>query len=143
MTVYTVGHSSLPWDAFVALLTEFSIEIVADVRRFPTSRKHPQFAREAMAAGLREVGIRYEWLGEELGGYRTGGYPAHMETEAFQDGIARLLRLSREGRVAVLCAERDPRGCHRRFIAAHLVGRGLSVVHILGPRAIREEPSLV
>ena len=143
-TIYTVGHSNLPWEEFVRLLTDFGVELVADVRRFPTSKKHPHFAREALARGLSQAGIRYEWLGEELGGYRKGGYEAHMQTETFRRGIARLLSLSDEGRVAILCAERDPRGCHRRFISAHLARLGVRVVHILGSEKTREEaPRLI
>jgi len=142
--IYTVGHSNLPWEEFVRLLTDFGIEIIADVRRFPTSKKHPHFAREALARGLSQAGIRYEWLGEELGGYRKGGYEAHMQTESFRRGITRLLSLSDEGRVAILCAERNPRGCHRRYISAHLAGLGVRVIHILGPGKTREEaPRLI
>lgn len=130
--IYTVGHSNLPWEEFVRLLAGFGIEIVADVRRFPTSKKHPHFTREALARGLSQAGIRYEWLGAELGGYRRGGYEAHMRSESFRQGIARLLSLSDEGRVAILCAERDPRGCHRRYISSYLASLGVRVVHILG-----------
>jgi len=139
-TIFTLGHSSLPWEEFLALLREHGIDVVVDVRRFPTSRKHPQFTKEPLAQGLAEAGIRYEWLGEELGGYRRGGYEAHMRSQTFRAGIERLLSLAEGGRVAIMCAERAPEGCHRRFIAAHLVSLGVRVIHILGPGRTREEP---
>lgn len=137
--IYTIGHSTLRGEEFLALLREFSIKIVADVRRFPTSKKHPQFARRALEAELARAGIRYVGLGEELGGYRKGGYEAHMKTAAFASGVRGLLELGGAGRIAVLCAERDPQRCHRRFLAAYLVQRGVRVVHILGPGKVREE----
>jgi len=58
--IFTLGHSSLPWEEFLALLREYGIDVVVDVRRFPTSKKHPQFTKEPLARGLAEVGIRYE-----------------------------------------------------------------------------------
>jgi len=83
-------------------------------------------------------------MNEELGGYRRGGYEAHMRSQAFRAGIERLLSLAEDGRVAIMCAERAPEGCHRRFIAAHLVSLGVRVIHILGPGRTREEsPRLI
>jgi len=144
MEIYTVGHSNLSLDDFLELLRRWRIEIVADVRRFPTSRKHPHFAREALESALREARIRYVFLGEELGGYRREGYEAHMGTEKFRRGLERLEELAAQGRTTIMCAERDPRGCHRRFIAAVLAARGFRVIHILGPEKSRaEEPPLL
>ncbi|NOX44585.1 MAG: DUF488 domain-containing protein [Caldiserica bacterium] len=137
--IYTVGHSSLTLERFLGLLSRWGIELVADVRRFPTSKKYPHFRREELARALAEAGIGYVFLGEELGGYRKGGYEAYMRTEGFQRGLRRLIGLARERRVAVMCAERDPRGCHRRYIAAALAARGFRVVHILGEGKARVE----
>ena len=96
---------------------------MADVRRFPTSKKHPHFSRENLGPALKEAGIEYVFLGEELGGYRRGGYEAYTETEGFRRGLGRLEELAVQGKTAIMCAERDPRGCHRRYIAAALAAR--------------------
>ncbi len=141
MEILTLGHSSLAWEAFLQLLKELRVEIVADVRRFPTSRKHPRFSREQLEAALQAQGLRYVWLGKELGGFRTGGYSAYMQTAEFRHGVQRLLELAQQGRTAILCAERDPRGCHRRFIASELVRCGVRVLHVLGPERMEEHPS--
>lgn len=89
--------------------------------------------QEALAHGRCEIGIDYEWLGRELGGYRRGGYEAHTETEQFRQGIRRIISLTEKGRVAILCAERDPVACHRRYIASYLASLGVRVIHIVGP----------
>ncbi len=141
--IYTVGHSNLPLEGFLELLEAWGIEAVADVRRFPTSRKHPHFSRENLEPALRGAGIEYVFLGEELGGYRPGGYEAHMATPEFRQGLGKLEGLARAKRTAIMCAERDPRGCHRRFIAEALLKRGFRVIHILGKDKARvEEPTL-
>lgn len=139
-----MGHSNLPLEGFLELLKAWGIEVVADVRRFPTSRKHPHFSREALEPALREAGIGYVFLGEGLGGYRRGGYEAHMKSKPFSAGLRTLERLAAQGKTAIMCAERDPRGCHRQFIAAALAARGFRVIHILGPQSFRvEEPRLL
>lgn len=139
--VYTVGHSNLSLEEFLALLSGWGIELVVDVRRFPTSKKHPHFQREDLARALAHAGIGYVFMGEELGGYRKGGYEAYMRTVEFREGLGKLAELARGRKVAVMCAERDPRGCHRRFIAAALAAQGIRVVHILGPGKYRVEGS--
>jgi len=139
--IYTLGHSNLSMGEFLELLRSWGIEIVADVRRFPTSKKHPHFSRENLGPALKEAGIEYVFLGEELGGYRRGGYEAYTETEGFRRGLGRLEELAVQGKTAIMCAERDPRGCHRRYIAAALAARGFRVIHILGPGKSRVEES--
>ncbi len=129
--VYTVGHSNRSLEDLVALLRDAGIQVLVDVRRFPGSRRWPWFQREALQAGVEAVGIRYVWLGETLGGYTRPPYPAYMKTARFQEGLAALERWARAAPVAILCAERDWRHCHRRFIAQALVRRGWEVVHLL------------
>jgi uncharacterized protein (DUF488 family) len=146
VTVYTLGHSTLALDDFLALLRTHAIATLVDVRRFPASRRHPHFAREALAPALAAAGIGYEWL-PALGGRRaprpdspnTGwrvaqfrGYADHMETVEFASGIARLLELARAGTTAVMCAEALEWRCHRHLLSDALVVRGVDVVHV-GP----------
>ena len=82
---------------------------------------------------MRGEGIAYVSLAEELGGFREGGYGPHARSAAFAAEIRRLAALAREAPTAFCCAERDPRSCHRRFVAEALEGEGLEAVHLLGP----------
>ncbi len=84
-----------------------------------------------MEKWLPEAGIKYIWLGETLGGYRHGGYEAHIKTELFKRGIEELLALAKDQRVCICCMEKDPRYCHRRFISTYLEKLGVKVVHII------------
>jgi uncharacterized protein (DUF488 family) len=138
----TAGHGTATAEALTALLTEAGVTIVADVRRFPASRRHPQFDREAMTAWLAEAGIAYRWE-PRLGGRRPvppdsadvalrndafRGYAAHMRSAAFSSALDEVLAL--DG-VAVLCAESLWWRCHRRLIAdAAVLLRGVEVRHL-------------
>lgn len=102
-----------------------------DVRAFPVSRRHPQFSREPLGAALEAAGIRYEWQGKALGGYRKVPYPEHMKTTLFRDAAATLA--DRAERVCLMCAESNPADCHRAHIADWLVAHGQPVVHLLAP----------
>ncbi|HDJ27440.1 MAG TPA: DUF488 domain-containing protein [Aciduliprofundum sp.] len=133
MRFYTVGHSNRTLEEFIAILERFGIQLVVDVRRFPTSRKYPHFNLESLKGALESRGIGYLWMGDRLGGYRKGGYRAFAATEEFRRAVEDLVRLS-EGRVvAIMCAERLWFRCHRRFIADALVSMGHEVVHIVEP----------
>lgn len=129
--IYTLGTGTRTLQEFLDLLASWGVARVCDVRSFPTSRRHPHFSREALAVSLREAGYDYRWLGERLGGYRKGGYLAHMQSEAFKEGIEELERCAEEMPTAVVCAERFPWKCHRRFIASVLQDRGWRVVHVI------------
>ncbi|MDR7482669.1 MAG: DUF488 domain-containing protein [Armatimonadota bacterium] len=131
--VFTLGTSTRTSEEFVACCRAFGITRVVDVRRFPTSHKYPQFVREAFATFLRDAQIDYAHLGPTLGGYRTGGYETYMATAAFREGLAELERLARAAPTAVVCSERLPWRCHRRFIARALEARGWRVVHVIEP----------
>jgi uncharacterized protein (DUF488 family) len=117
---------------------------VADVRRFPVSRRHPQFSREPLHRELGGSGIEYVHLGENLGGYRQVTYEEYVGTVAFLHGLQALERLAREGPTAFMCAEKLPWQCHRRFIAQELIRRGWQVIHILDQNTVwdPEQPLL-
>ena len=146
-TLFTVGHGARPLGEFIEILITARIQVLSDVRRFPQSRRHPHFGREALAASLTEQGVRYEWLGEKLGGHRKPGpadsnrhralrndsfraYAAHMDTPAFRDALTELRRRSIEARIAIMCAETPWWKCHRRLIADALVVEGCEVIHL-------------
>jgi len=143
--IWTIGHSTLPAAAFIALLHTHGIELMADVRRFPSSRRHPQFNREPLTASLEAAGIEYLHF-PQLGGRReprpdslnTGwreagfrGYADYMQTEEFQTGIARLLEAATPQRCAITCAEKAWQNCHRGLIADVLKASSVEVFHIV------------
>jgi len=130
LQIWTIGHSNRSLETFLNLLNEHEIQVLADVRRFPTS-KLEHFKREALEKWLPKQGIEYVWLGEELGGYRRGGYKKHMRTKLFREGIKKLLEIARTKRTCIMCMEVNPKYCHRRFISAHLERKGVRVIHII------------
>ena len=149
VTLYTAGHSNRTLEELLALLREAGIGAVADVRRFPASRRLPGFNREPLAAALREAGIGYRWL-EALGGRRPPlppggspngalrdegfrGYADHMLSDGFRGGLAELLALAGRLPTAFLCAEALWWRCHRRLIADRLTCSGGEVIHLLEP----------
>ena len=128
--LWTIGHSNRSVEKILALLAEHKIEVLIDVRSFPTS-KIEHFKGEEMEGWLSEHGIEYVWLGKELGGYRRGGYEAHTKTELFREGVEKLLDFARQRRVCLMCMEKNPKYCHRRFLTAYLERKGVEVVHVL------------
>ncbi|MGQ9604504.1 MAG: DUF488 domain-containing protein [bacterium] len=128
--IFTIGTSTRSKEDFISLLESNCISVVIDVRRFPTSRfehfKKPEFERI-----LEESGIRYFYMGDELGGYRKGGYEAYMKTEEFEQAVAQVASIASSARIAIVCAERLPWRCHRRFIASYLEKLGWKVIHII------------
>jgi uncharacterized protein (DUF488 family) len=128
--VWTIGHSNRSVQEFVSLLKEHEITLVCDVRSFPTS-KIEHFRRERMEEWLPKAGIQYVWLGESLGGYRSGGYLNWMKTEKFKHGMKALLGLAEEDNVCVICMEVNPKYCHRRHISRQLQQLGVRVTHII------------
>lgn len=131
MEIFTLGTSTRTWQTFLALLEAHRIQLVADVRSVPRSRRHPHFSAEAMAGALPAAGIQYRWLGRGLGGYREGGYEGYRESGAYREAIAVLEALARIHRTACVCAERSPADCHRRFIAETLQTQGWEVTHLI------------
>jgi uncharacterized protein (DUF488 family) len=145
MNVWTIGHSTRSAGDFVDLLKTHDVRLVIDVRRFPASRRHPQFNSSDLAETLANDGIDYLHL-EELGGRRAPtrdspntawriagfrGYADYMGTPAFQAGLDRLMALAASRRAAIMCAEASWRSCHRALISDALKARGWEVVHIV------------
>jgi uncharacterized protein (DUF488 family) len=141
--VFTIGHGARTSEELVGSLTAAGVATLVDVRRFPGSRRHPQFNREAVAAAVEAAGIAYVHA-EALGGRRSGGderfpcirvaafrgYAAWMGTDAFQSALAETLALTVP---CFMCAETLWWRCHRRLIAELLAARGHQVVHLLRP----------
>ena len=140
-TLFTIGHSNLEIADFLAVLGAHGVRTLCDVRSRPASFRFPQFNREMLGNGLATAGIRYEFLGETLGGrpadprvYREDGivdYALRRRSPDFAEGIDRAVALSRTGVTALMCAEEDPLQCHRfLMICPALLERGVSPVHI-------------
>ncbi len=130
-TIYTIGTSTRRLRELVETLKYYRIKRLIDVRHFPTSSRFPHFKRERLSRSLPRQGIEYRFLGEQLGGYRPGGYEAYVKTTAFQEGIEELTRLGLEKRSVFVCAEKLFWRCHRRFIADGLIQKGWDVYHII------------
>jgi uncharacterized protein (DUF488 family) len=128
--IFTIGHSTHAIETFLKLLKQHQVEALADVRRWPTSKKFPQFTRDSLSESLWTVAIEYHWFGEDLGGYRTGGYEQYTTSVEFQRGLAALVDLAQQKRVAIMCAEAVYFKCHRRFISDRLTEKGWRVWHI-------------
>ena len=143
--VFTIGHSTRSGEEFIGLLREFGVRLLIDVRRFPLSRRHPQFNKEELAAALAQAGIGFRHE-DVLGGRRSPrrdspntawrnaqfrGYADHMDTPAFREAVADIVARAQNTVQAVMCAEAVPWRCHRNLLADALVARGLEVRHIL------------
>jgi uncharacterized protein (DUF488 family) len=130
-SLYTIGSSDNSIEEFIGLLHEYGVEVVGDVRRFPKSR-FSWFEKEALRKRLEEEGIEYRWWGEGLGGYRHGGYRTYMLSPKFKEAIKEVEKTAKERKLCLMCSERLPWRCHRRFIAEALMGDGWEILHILG-----------
>jgi uncharacterized protein (DUF488 family) len=144
--VFTIGHSTRSIEELIALLTRNGVRQLVDVRRFPGSRRHPHFNREALAPSLAEAGILYRHA-PELGGRRGAPDPAspntgwrnasfrayadHLGTAEFSRALDTVIEDAKRGPAAIMCAEAVPWRCHRQLISAALVARGHPVLHIL------------
>ncbi len=148
LTVWTLGHSTRSLGELTTILDAYGIELVADVRRFPGSRRLPQFAGVALEQALAARGIGYHWL-PALGGRRRPApespnvawrhpafraYADHVETEDFASGLFELLLLAHGLRTVIMCAEVLWWRCHRRLIADVLTSLDVDVVHIRDER---------
>ncbi|HVY75848.1 MAG TPA: DUF488 domain-containing protein [Puia sp.] len=153
-TIYTIGHSTHPLDDFIEMLQSFHIGVLADVRRFPGSRKYPQFNQENLSAALKNEGITYIHL-EELGGRRKvqensinnrwrkdafRGYADYMETKAFAQGMEKLEAIALERPTAYMCSEAVWWRCHRSLISDYLKAKGWKVLHIMAAGRSEEHP---
>lgn len=140
-TVLTVGHSNHSLETFLGLLERHRVTALADVRSAPYSRFNPHFSREPLATALKARGVRYVYLGRELGGrsddpacYKEGRirYDRVAQTDRFREGLERVVRGAAEHRVVLMCAEKEPLDCHRTLLVARALDeRGVEVAHIL------------
>ena len=149
-SVFTVGHSNHSAEKFVGLLKRHGIEIVADVRSQPYSRHAPHFNARDIEAILWDNDIGRLFLGSELGGRPTAeefydadgrvDYARVERSQSFLDGIQRLEISIRQYRIALLCSEENPAGCHRRLLVGRVLGeRGIAVWHIRGDGSVQTE----
>jgi uncharacterized protein (DUF488 family) len=146
-TLYTVGHSNRPIEAFIDVLAEVGIARLVDVRAMPRSRRWPQYDGETLARSLAAHRIEYVWRGEALGGFRKPspdsphfalrgsyrGFADHMATAQFAAAIALLVGEAARSPLAIMCAEGLPSECHRALIADYLLARGVDVMHLIAP----------
>jgi uncharacterized protein (DUF488 family) len=153
--LFTIGHSTRSIDELLAAVRAHGVERIVDVRRFPGSRRNPQFGQEALGQALAGGGIEYQWS-PQLGGrrsrpkgaapsaWRVAGFAAYadyMLTQEFGRAIEELLEAADRRATAVMCAEAVPYRCHRRLISDWVVLHGRPVLHILDSR--RVEPHRV
>jgi len=147
LQIFTIGHSNRSFEEFSSLLQGFAIEVVADVRRYPSSRKFSHFNGETLKSLLEKEAIKYIWL-ETLGGRRQGtknnkspntalkslgfrNYADYMNTDEFCDAAEKLITTAANARTAILCAERFYWKCHRRLLSDYLTAQGVEVGHII------------
>jgi uncharacterized protein (DUF488 family) len=150
--IWTVGHSNQPIEQFLQLLEESSIEALADVRRFPGSRRHPHFSGESLRRSLAAANIEYRHF-SALGGRRTkraansantawrveafAAYADYMQTDEFREALAELEGLASRQPTAIMCAEALPWRCHRRLIADALIARDWIVLDIYSAGTVK------
>ena len=148
--LYTIGHSNHALDTFLGLLEAHAIQVLVDVRSQPYSKYTPHFGSRQLEAAVTAHEILYPYLGKELGGrpdgaefYDADGYVRYdlvAESRVFLEGIARLEQGVQRYRVAVMCAEEDPAGCHRRLLIGRvLAARGTTVLHIRADGSLQRE----
>ncbi|MBW3540978.1 MAG: DUF488 domain-containing protein [Planctomycetes bacterium] len=151
--IFTVGHSNHDEQTFLDLLAAHRIEVLVDVRSQPFCGYSTHFNREPLRQAVEARGVRYLFLGRELGGRPEGDefyddeghvlYGRVAQSETFASGIERLQRGSREYRVALMCSEENPRVCHRWLLVTRVLReRGLDVRHIRGDGRLQSDAEL-
>jgi uncharacterized protein (DUF488 family) len=148
--IYSIGHSNHTLDAFLARLAAHRIEVLVDTRTQPHSAYSPHFNQRELSAATVAQGMKYLFLGQELGGRPSGSeyydadgrvlYYLRAESAEFLAGVARLERGLLDYRVALLCSEEDPHVCHRRLLVGRvLLERGVTLHHIRGDGRVETE----
>jgi uncharacterized protein (DUF488 family) len=151
--LWTVGHSNHPPGTFLDLLRQHEIEVLVDVRSSPYSGYCPHFNIEQLKPAVKAAGMQYLYLGHQLGGRAEGaefydeeGYVLYDKvavTSVFNEGIERLLNGLRDYRIAILCGEEDPAGCHRRLLIGRVLAkRGVMIMHLRGDGRAQSEAEL-
>ena len=153
LTLYTIGHSNHPIEYFLEILHRHKIEVIVDVRSSPYSKHAPQYYKELLQKSLLEVGVKYIFLGDAMGGmpnnrefYDDQGYVLYdriAQTSKFKEGAERIVSGIKDYMVALLCGEEDPTNCHRRLlIASVLQDNGVKIRHIRGDGKIESEETV-
>jgi uncharacterized protein (DUF488 family) len=153
VTIYTLGHSTRELAEFSAVLQAHEIQVLADIRAFPMSKRLPQFNRERLELWLPEIGIEYRWM-KELGGRRKKilaespnialrndsfrNYADYMLTEEFQSAAGEVVSVAESRRVAIMCAERMYFQCHRMLVSDYLTAQGHRMLHVVDEKPPRE-----
>ena len=149
--VYTIGHSTRPADEFIRILRAFGIELLADIRTVPRSRKNPQYDQESLSGLLANHNIGYVHI-KTLGGLRRvkkdsvngawenasfRGYADYMQTDEFARAVEELVGLATERTTAIMCAEAVPWRCHRSLVGDALLVRGVEVLDIMSEKSAK------
>ncbi len=137
MRILTLGTSNRKDYEFTKLLSKYNIQVIFDVRRFPVSQ-FPHFSRENLQKLCASQKTEYIYLGNDLGCYRQGGYRDYVESPEFKRGVNIIRNTAEKRVVCILCAERFPIHCHRRFIADELSKTGFKVIHIIDENTIQK-----
>jgi len=152
--IYTIGHSTREIEEFIAILKENNIDLLVDIRRYPSSRKFPQFHSKELEESLKKEKIDYIWM-EDLGGRRKvnkdskntkwrketfRAYADYMETESFNKAMEKLEELAKENNVVYMCAEAVWWSCHRSLISDYLKAKNWKVIHLMGLNNSQEHP---
>ncbi len=151
-TIFTLGHSSHPLKRFAELLSSHQVRGLVDVRSRPYSRHAPQYSKPELQQWAADSGLRYLFLGRSLGGLlqlqegetdATQAYRRRAGEADFQQGLDRVLELASELNLALICAEEDPRRCHRHLLLApQLAVRGVRVAHLRGDGRRQDDEEL-
>ena len=146
--VYTIGHSTHSWETFFGLIKPYGIEVIVDVRSTPYSKMAQDFNRENLIELLVGEGIKYLFMGDQLGGRSNDpdcisegrvDYDSLSRSADFQEGFTRLLKGSKDYTIALMCSEKEPLICHRTIlISRYLIDASITVKHILGDGTLEE-----
>lgn len=147
-TIYTIGHSSHSIETFISFLEKRHVEFLCDVRSRPMSRYNPQFNKNELKESLAKSGIKYVFLGKELGArsedpgcYLEGKVQYHLleKTASFRKGIERIKTGAKDYVLSLMCAENEPNDCHRSILVSRALEReGFHVEHILGDGSVED-----
>jgi uncharacterized protein (DUF488 family) len=153
LTIFSIGHSNQSVEDFFALLRQYEIQVLVDVRSSPYSKYVPHFNGFALVTATEQAAIKYLFMGQELGGRPDGDefydlknrvlYKRVAESAFFLGGIQRLKEVGRAARTAIMCSEDDPATCHRHLLIGHvLTQQGVGLLHIRGDGHLQDEKDL-
>lgn len=152
LEIWTIGHSTRTLEAFIELLKQYDIQLLADIRTVPFSRHNPQFGQDLLPASLHVAGIRYLHL-KSLGGLRKKtkesvslgwrnqsfrNFADYMQTTDFDAALLDLIALAKRERTCIMCAEAVPWRCHRSLVGDALLARGIKVHDIISHSTVKD-----